>query len=538
MKIFISYSHKNEEWKNRLEEELKVFELDGNLDIWSDSNIQTGADWLNEIQNAIEQSHIAILLISTAFLISDFIRKKEIPHIIQKKERDGLIVFPVIIEPCNWNHISWLESIQVQPKNGKPLMSFSECDRKTHLSELAKTINSIFPIPFGQLNNLKEILTDVDIPSVENLKHIYQHIFSDTPGLFEIPKTHNNNSRIYLFHLLDQLALRGKNIKNRIQTIPIIDFVIHLRKLIENENIKKKLVVWAVESGKRFDLTQQDIEKLIYDNQSSVIKSTTMQYLLMRIEEKKEEGKYSIQAWFYRDKETIVNISEDMDDQNKFDLDNIMFDEVPLIIGELLEHINDYFGIQRYFIGIELFLPLEQINLEVDHWSFDTDIGPIAAYYPMVVRVKERYEKTTKKLDYLFKYYWKSQNLRKNPTDCVIWLDEPDIKGLRSKLRGGSVFLALNFVPEKDFLNQLIKMGVPFILWPRKIYNEKEIKDLRKLTCCQYVENVPELLFKERLNLLDFSIDTQYITKHISLLWDNYDRKLPEPDFVINAMSL
>ncbi|KPA09373.1 TIR protein [Candidatus Magnetomorum sp. HK-1] len=112
MKIFISYSHEDEKWKNRLEKELRVFELEGNLDIWSDTKIQTGANWLNEIQNAIEQSKIAILLISTTFLISDFIRKKEIPQILLKKERqDDFIVFPIIIEPCNWKKIPWIEDI-------------------------------------------------------------------------------------------------------------------------------------------------------------------------------------------------------------------------------------------------------------------------------------------------------------------------------------------------------------------------------------------------------------------------------------------
>ena len=103
---------------------------------------------------------------------------------------------------------------------------------------------------------------------------------------------------------------------------------------------------------------------------------------------------------------------------------------------------------------------------------------------------------------------------------------------------GGKIFLALNFVPENDFLHQLIKMGVPFILWPRKIFNVNELKDLKKMTCCQYLEKVPEILFNERFKRIDLSIDNQYITNHISLLWDNYERQLPVSNFVRNAISL
>lgn len=46
--VFISYSHKDEEWKDRLVTHLSVLERAGLLDVWDDRRIEAGADWYAE----------------------------------------------------------------------------------------------------------------------------------------------------------------------------------------------------------------------------------------------------------------------------------------------------------------------------------------------------------------------------------------------------------------------------------------------------------------------------------------------------------
>ena len=72
-KIFISYSHKDEAWKDRLVSHLGVLAKQGTLEVWDDRRIAAGDDWQTEIEQAIETCHIAVLLISADFLASDFI---------------------------------------------------------------------------------------------------------------------------------------------------------------------------------------------------------------------------------------------------------------------------------------------------------------------------------------------------------------------------------------------------------------------------------------------------------------------------------
>jgi predicted nucleotide-binding protein len=83
-KIFISYSHKDTGFKDALVEQLKVLELEGFCDLWEDSRIQTGSDWKPEIEKAIDEADIAVLMVSAGFLTSPFIRGKEVPPILHR----------------------------------------------------------------------------------------------------------------------------------------------------------------------------------------------------------------------------------------------------------------------------------------------------------------------------------------------------------------------------------------------------------------------------------------------------------------------
>ncbi len=47
--VFISYSHKDEEWKDKLVDHLGVLQEEGLLKIWEDRQIEGGDDWFPEI---------------------------------------------------------------------------------------------------------------------------------------------------------------------------------------------------------------------------------------------------------------------------------------------------------------------------------------------------------------------------------------------------------------------------------------------------------------------------------------------------------
>jgi len=141
-KIFISYSHEDKKWIEQLAFYLKQLQHQG-ISFWYDEKIRTGDIWPLEIQTAIESSHMIICLISNSFLASDFIRTKEIPA-IQKRQQEGISVFPILLEDCMWQMVDWLKDIQIFTTNGKPLEHLNEKDLKKKFVEIITDICDCF----------------------------------------------------------------------------------------------------------------------------------------------------------------------------------------------------------------------------------------------------------------------------------------------------------------------------------------------------------------------------------------------------------
>lgn len=103
--VFISYSHKDEAWKDRLTSHLGVLQHEGLLDPWDDRRIGAGEDWRQEIEDAMNRASVAVLLVSADFLTSKFILGEEVPRLLERREKEGLKIFPVIIRPCAWDDV-------------------------------------------------------------------------------------------------------------------------------------------------------------------------------------------------------------------------------------------------------------------------------------------------------------------------------------------------------------------------------------------------------------------------------------------------
>ncbi|HEV3076945.1 MAG TPA: TIR domain-containing protein [Thermoanaerobaculia bacterium] len=138
--VFISYSHKDERWKDALVRQLGVLEREGLLATWHDGLIEPGADWLPAIQTAMAEAHVAVFIVSADFLNSKFVRSKEIPALLERRRREGLRIIPLIARPCPWQQVPWLAAIQSRPLDGKTLASLSRVKAEQVLSDLAEEI--------------------------------------------------------------------------------------------------------------------------------------------------------------------------------------------------------------------------------------------------------------------------------------------------------------------------------------------------------------------------------------------------------------
>jgi len=94
---FISYSHKDKDWLDQLEVMIDPLKQIG-LNIWSDTSIEPGSKWLQDISEALERATVAVLLVSPDFLTSKFIREYELPRLLDASK--GLTILCVPVRPC------------------------------------------------------------------------------------------------------------------------------------------------------------------------------------------------------------------------------------------------------------------------------------------------------------------------------------------------------------------------------------------------------------------------------------------------------
>ncbi|MCP4675396.1 MAG: toll/interleukin-1 receptor domain-containing protein, partial [Deltaproteobacteria bacterium] len=141
--VFISYSHKDEFWKELLLMHLGSLSREFDVELWDDKRIVAGEDWAAEISIAIERASIALLLISSDYLASEYILQQEIPFLLERQSRATLIVIPIIIRPCTWQSISWLTRVQVLPRDGQPLSTFDDERTDAEPADIAREVRNI-----------------------------------------------------------------------------------------------------------------------------------------------------------------------------------------------------------------------------------------------------------------------------------------------------------------------------------------------------------------------------------------------------------
>jgi WD40 repeat protein len=140
--LFISYSHNDNEWLDRLKTTLKPLVRRGEISAFSDQDIQTGAHWREAIQQALDSAEVAVLLVTPDFLASDFIDQNELPLLLKAAETRKLAVFWIAVRYSTYRD-SKIEPFQAANDPSRPLASLSPADLDKELVQIYDKIKLV-----------------------------------------------------------------------------------------------------------------------------------------------------------------------------------------------------------------------------------------------------------------------------------------------------------------------------------------------------------------------------------------------------------
>jgi len=128
LRIFCGYAHEDEALFQQLQTAFAVLRRQELIEVWHDREILAGAEWESEIKQQLHKADIILLLISPAFIASEYCWEKEMQWAIARHQAGEAHVIPIVLRPISgWKYNS-LHSLLALPTDGKPITKWKNRD--------------------------------------------------------------------------------------------------------------------------------------------------------------------------------------------------------------------------------------------------------------------------------------------------------------------------------------------------------------------------------------------------------------------------
>jgi hypothetical protein len=128
LRVFISYSQKDEKLRKDLETHLASLQRQKVIHSWHDRMITVGSEWAGAIDENLNAADIILMLISANFLASDYCNDKELKRAMERHQLGEARVIPIILKPSDWI-TTRLGELQALPNNLKAVTTWSNRDQ-------------------------------------------------------------------------------------------------------------------------------------------------------------------------------------------------------------------------------------------------------------------------------------------------------------------------------------------------------------------------------------------------------------------------
>lgn len=159
--LVFSYSHVDEELRNKLEVHLAGLKRLGLISTWHDRRITAGQEFAQEIDHNFESADVVLLLVSPDFIASDYCYNLEMKKSLERHENKEAIVIPVILRPCDWHDLPF-GKLQAATLDGKPIVHFPTQDDGflQVVQAIKKSIRQLTPAEPAQENSIQPFMQE------------------------------------------------------------------------------------------------------------------------------------------------------------------------------------------------------------------------------------------------------------------------------------------------------------------------------------------------------------------------------------------
>nr|WP_277881669.1 GUN4 domain-containing protein [Phormidium sp. FACHB-592] len=129
IKIFYSYSRKDLDMRNTLEDHLSALREAKRIETWHDLELEAGTEWEPAILHKLDTADIILLLISRSFIASKYCYGTELKRAIARHDAGTARVIPIILRFCDWNHdYVPFSKLNVLPTHATPITKWEDRD--------------------------------------------------------------------------------------------------------------------------------------------------------------------------------------------------------------------------------------------------------------------------------------------------------------------------------------------------------------------------------------------------------------------------
>jgi hypothetical protein len=141
LRVFCSYSHRDEYLRKEFEPYFGVLSREGLVSPWYDRMIDPGDEWAAEISENLDGAHLILLFVSVDFIASRYCYEIEMRRAMEMHDARKARVVPIIVRPTPLSGTFDFERLQMLPGDAQPVTAFA--DREIAWSAVTKALRDV-----------------------------------------------------------------------------------------------------------------------------------------------------------------------------------------------------------------------------------------------------------------------------------------------------------------------------------------------------------------------------------------------------------